>query len=839
MNRLYIVFLILFCSGFSQLSFAQITKIMGHVSDAKTKEALPFVNIMFIHTKIGTVTDYNGNYKLETKLPGDSIVASYIGYKRIAKKVIRNKFQTINFELSTSSLELEEVVIAVKKRSRTKDELALILLNKILDYKNKNNIEKLNYYEYETYNKIEFDLNNITDEFKNKRVLKPFKFVFQYIDTSTINGKPYLPVFILESVSDYYYRKQPKAEREYIKASHASGIQNQSINQLMGNMFIKMNLYDNYIDLFGKGFISPIAGIGRIYYKYFLVDSGFVDNNWCYHMVFHPRIKEENVFNGDFWIADTSFAIKKIDIKIDKTVNINFINSVNISQEFTNVDTTVWMLDKETMIVDFNLFENPNSAMGFFGKKTTTFRNHKIDKPRDESFYATTTDILVDPEAGKKDKTYWDEARHEELTDKEKTIFKMVDTIKTIHAFRTYYDIINAIVTYYYIWGKFELGPYFTTYSFNNIEGNRFRLGARTSNAFSKKLMLEAYTAYGTKDKRFKYSGKIIYMFNKNPRRGITISYKHDLEQLGQSINAFREDNILSSAFRRSPNNKLSLVEEYKINYEYEWFQGFSNNLIFKHREMSPVFTPLFYINSENEVITNKLLYTTDLTLNARFAYNEKFVMGEFERISLGTKYPVVNINYSYGLDGVWNNTFPYHKLILTVDHWFNIYPFGYSKYILEAGKIWGTLPYPLLKLHEGNQTYFFDEYAFNLMNYYEFVSDQWLSLTYMHYFDGFFLNKFPLLRKLKWREVAWGKALIGSLEQKNRDIMDFPSGLGTLDRHQDINHLKPYVEAGIGIENIFKILRIDGVRRFSYLDPLEHPNIAKWGIRFSLQFKF
>lgn len=830
------IFLILLLLITVKSAFPQITKIMGQVRDAKTKELLPFVNISLKNTKTGTVTDYNGNYKIETITNADSIVATFVGYKRNAKKIIKNKFQTVNFELVQSALELEEVVVAVKKRARTKDELALMLLDKIMENKNKNNIDKLSYYEYEAYNKIEFDLNNITEEFKNRRVLKPFKFVFQYIDTSTINGKPYLPVFFVESVSDYFFRKNPKAEREFIKGVRTSGIQNQSINQLMGNMFIKTNLYDNYIDLFGKGFVSPIAGLGRAYYKYFLVDSMFIGNNWCYHMVFHPRNKEDNVFNGDFWVTDTTFAIKKIEIKIDKTVNLNFINNVVISQEFTNIDSTIWMLDKEIIIIDFNLFENPNNAMGFFGKKTTTFRKHKINNSRDNSFYATTTDILVDPNSGKKDETFWTEVRHEELTQKEKQIFNMVDTIKTIRAFRTFYDIVNAFVTYYYVWGKFELGPYFTTYSFNTIEGNRIRLGGRTSNEFSKKLMLEAYTAFGTSDLRFKYGGKVNYMFNKNPRRGIIFGYKNDMEQLGQSVNAFREDNILASAFRRGPNDKLSMVKEFKINYEHEWFQGFSNNIIFKHREMSPLYDQLFYLNTANDITTFKYLVTSDITVNTRFAFNEKFLMGEFERMSLGTKHPVFNLNYTYSIDGLWNNKIPYHKLIFTIDHWFNVYPFGWSKYVFESGKIWGTLPYPLLKMHEGNQTYFFDEYAFNLMNYYEFVSDQWMSLTYTHYFDGFFLNKFPLLRKLKWREIAWGKCLIGSLEQKNRDVMAFPEGLTSLDRRQDINNLKPYVEGGIGIENIFKVIRVDGVWRLSYLD---HPNIAKWGIRFCLQFKF
>ena len=835
MKLVLFTFSLFFCLNIN--SWAQVTKVMGHVQDAKTKEGLPFVNISIKGTKVGTVTDYNGDYKLETTLPVDSLVASYIGYKRNSKKIIRNKFQTIHFEMTPSSLELEEVVVSVKKRSRTRDELALMLLDKILEYKGKNNIEKLDFYEYETYNKIEFDLNNITEEFKNKRVLRPFKFVFQYIDTSTVNGKPYLPVFIIESISDYYFRKSPKTEREYIKATHASGIQNESLNQLMGNMFIKTNLYDNYIDLFGKGFVSPIAGIGRAYYKYFLVDSSFIGNNWCYHMVFHPRNKEDNVFNGDFWITDTTFAIKRMDIKIDKTVNLNFINNVLISQEFTHVDSTVWMMEKETMVVDFNPFENPNSTMGFFGKKTTTFKNQIINKERDNSFYNTTTDIIVDPNAGKRDEAYWDTIRHIEITEKEKEIYKMVDTIKTIGAFRTFYDIVNAFVTFYYVWGKVEIGPYFTILSFNEVEGTRLRLGARTSNSFSKKLMLEGYSAYGFKDETIKYGGKFNYMFNKNPRRGVILAYKNDIEQLGQSVNAFREDNILSSAFRRGSSNKLSMVEEYKGVYEHEWFQGFSNSIIFKHRNMSPLREDsVFSFNGGTEIITTNLLTTTDITLNTRFAFHEKFIMGEFERISLGTKYPVLNLNYTYGLDGVWNNTFSYHKLIFTIDHWFNTYPIGYSKYVLEAGKIWGTLPYQLLKMHEGNQTYFYDEYSFNLMNYYEFVSDQWASLTYTQYFDGFFLNKFPLLRKLKWRELAWGKGLIGTLENKNRNLMIFPDGLGALDKDQSINNLKPYLEAGVGIENIFKFLRIDAVWRLSYYNK---PNVTKFGIRFSMQFKF
>jgi len=810
---------------------------MGSIKDAQTKEPLPFANVILKGTNVGTISDINGNYKIETKEKADSIVVSLIGYERISKKIQTGRFQTINFELNSSTIALQEITVTTKKRKHNKDTLALELLDKIWEHKKENDIEKLDYYEYETYNKVQFDLNNLSDDFLNKKIMKNFQFVKNYIDTSTVNGKAYLPVFILESVSDFYYRKKPKAEREYIKATHASGINNESVNQFMGNMYIKINLYDDYIDLFGKGFVSPIARLGRLYYRYYLIDSGMVDNNKCYHLAFVPKIKQENVFNGDLWVVDTVFAIKKIEMRIDKNVNINFINNVIITQEFTPVAQIAWMLSKETIIADFNIFENPNNATGFFGRKTTLYKNHKVNKPRDESVYNTTSDIIVAENATNNNEQFWDTIRHEPLNDKEKGIFAMVDSIKNVKTFRTFYDIMNAIITYYYVWGKIEIGPYFTVYSFNNVEGNRFRVGARTSNAFSTKYMLENYIAFGTGDKRFKFGGNFLYLFDKNPRKAFMFDYKHDMEQLGQSVTAFREDNILSSTFRRGPQYTLSMVNQIKTAYEHEWFQGFSNTFQLKWRQYFPYENQTFTLFNENGSSNHYSSFKTfEITLNTRYAYNEKFVMGEFERISLGTQYPVINFTATVGVKNIFESQFNYQKLQLTIDHWFNTYPVGYVKYIIDAGKIFGKLPYPLLKLHEGNQTYFFDEYAFNLMNYYEFVSDQWISLSYTHYFDGFFLNKIPLMRKLKWREIAWGKGLIGFLNKENLNIMPLPTNLYTLDRSQDLNHLKPYVEAGIGIENIFKFIRVDALWRFSYLN---HPNISKFGIRMSYYFKF
>ncbi|GAB4288973.1 MAG: DUF5686 and carboxypeptidase-like regulatory domain-containing protein [Marinilabiliales bacterium] len=836
--KYYLIYLILNLLISGQI-FAQSTKITGTVTDEQTGEPIPFVNVKLKDVDVGTITDFYGKFKIDTKLFSDTIIFSCLGYNEVRKKIYKNKYQQVDIKMTPASVELNEVVIKPKKIKK-RDDPAIILFEKILDHKKQNNYDKLNSYEYEVYNKVQFDINNIQEKFKNRKLLKPFNFIFDYVDTSVVNGKPYLPIFLIESVSDYYFRRFPRMEKEIIKATKVSGVENESIQQFMGKMYANINIYKNYIDLFGKGWISPIANTGRLFYNYYLIDSASIDNHWCYQLVFRPKTKQDYVFNGNLWVCDTTYAIKKIELRIDTMVNINFINNLDIIQEFDNIDDTTFMISKEQMIVDFNIVENPKNIMGFFGRRTSTYRNIKINSEPDEKFLSniSNSNIIVEDNAGNKDETYWDTIRHEELTEKEKQIYHMVDTIKNIPAFRTFYDIMYTIVTYYYVWGNFELGPYFTFYSFNQVEGHRFKLGARTSNKVSTKIMPEAYIAYGTKDNKFKYGANILYLYNKNPRRGFFASYKNDMELLGQSVNAFREDNIMSSLLRRNPNNRLSMVEEYQLSYEHEWFQGFSNTLTYKNRTIYPVpELGVFEMTIDNQDIIAPNITTSDLTLHTRFAYKEKFVMGEFERISLGTTYPIIDIYYTKGFKDFLHGEFNYDKLEINIEDWFNVYPLGYTRYMINAGKIWGNIPFPLLKIHEGNETYGFDMYSFNLMNYYEFVSDAYLSLYISHYFEGLFLNKIPLFKKLKWREVIWGKGVVGTLRQENMAIMSFLPNMSGFDNpNNNINLLKPYLEGGVGIENIFKFFRIDLIKRFSYLN---HENISPLGLRLSLQVKF
>jgi hypothetical protein len=435
----------------------------------------------------------------------------------------------------------------------------------------------------------------------------------------------------------------------------------------------------------------------------------------------------------------------------------------------------------------------------------------------------------VEEDAMDKDDHYWELARHDSLTNRERGIYEMIDSVKNIPLFDTYMDLGYMLASGYYIWGNFELGPYYKLVSFNAIEGVRMRLGGRTSNQFSTRLMLEGHVAYGTEDKRIKGGLGFLYMLNKNPRRTLSGSFLYDLVQLGQSQDAFSQESFFAVFFRRNPANKLSMLERYQLAYEHEWVQGFSNTIAFSHRKLFPVGESQFVVYPEPgvpEVEDN--IISAEIELKTRWAYKERYIHGEFTRITVGTKYPVFELQYGYGIPGVFLSEYEYHRLQFQVKQWFNVFSIGWSKYILEAGKIWGTLPYPLLKLQPGNETFLFDEYAYNLVNYYEFIHDQYVSLYFTHHFDGFFFNRIPLMRKLKWRTVIHGRALIGSLSDANKDYSDIPG--------EQIERETPYYEAGAGIENIFKFFRVDAIWRLTHHDQNKPRN---FGVFISAAFSF
>jgi hypothetical protein len=808
--------------------YAQKTVVSGKVIDAVTKEPLPFSPVMFVGTKSGAQTDLDGNYQLETYYSSDSLRVMVLGYAPQTKKVKQGISSVVNFELQAASSQTAEVTI----RPDDGPNPAIALMKKVIRNKKINNREKLDAYEYETYNKVEFDLNNITEKFQDRKIFKAFEFVFEDVDTT--QEKPYLPVFMTESLSDFYFKRNPKLSKEVVKATKVSGVENESINQFLGDMYQNINVYDNELIAFGKSFTSPVSSYALGFYDYGLVDSATIDGKWCYKLQFFPRRKAELLFFGEMWIADTSYAVKEIEATIAEGANINWIKDFRVKQSFNEIEPEVWMLTKDELVIDFNVSDK---KLGVYGRKTSSYRDFVINKERPKEYYEGISDIIVKEDASDHDDAYWIDSRHIALSAKEERIYHMVDTLKSLPQFVTVSNILNLIINGYKVIGKVELGPYYTLYSFNPIEGNRLRFGGRTSNDFSKKVMLEGYLAYGLKDERFKYGGGATWVINKNPRMAFNVFAKRDMEQLGQGNGAFRQDNVLSSLFRRNPANKLTDVTELSGYFEKEWLYGLQNRALFKHRVLKPAGSNYRYARFKPQLDAEQqisYLITTEVGLYTRFAYKEKFVYGEFERISLGTNYPVLELQYNYGVPGLMGGEFEYHRVGVRISDKLRFGPFGHMRISSEAGRIIGNLPYPLLMMHQGNETFFYDEESYNTMNFFEFVSDEWVSVWASYHANGLFLNKIPIMRRLKWREVASAKAVVGGYDLKNDEILsrDFNG-----DNKPDIYTLdKPFVEAALGVENIFKVLRIDFIWRLTYLD---NPDIVKYGIRAKLQFDF
>jgi hypothetical protein len=662
----------------------------------------------------------------------------------------------------------------------------------------------------------------------DRKVMKPFEFVNEYVDTSEYSGKPFLPILISESVSDYYYRKHPRKTKEIIKGSKLSGVKNESITQYLGNVYQKVNPYDNFIYLFDKNFVSPLSNFGDIYYDYQIVDTLWIDKHFCFEIIFEPKLRQELLFRGSMWIHDTTFAVKKIRMRIIEGTNLNFVSDIYVDIDYSLMENRYWMVNRDYIMVDFNPLEESEKTAGLFLHRTSLYRNFALNEPKDDQFYSEPTEVVVLNNARERNDAYWENARPEKLTRRERDIYYMVDTIKNVPAFRTYLDIGYALFSGYYRTKYVEIGPYFKSLSFNSIEGTRIRLGGRTTMDFSERIRLDGYAAYGFKDERFKFGGDVTYFLSKAPRRSISFGFKDDLEQLGQSSSAFSEDNFFAALFRRAPANKLTFVREYNATYEHEWFPGLMNKVRFLHRDMFGLGDTEFIINEGDTQYEEESLISSEIQFYTRFAFRERYLDGKFNRTTIPSKYPAVELLYGYGIPGLLGGEYEYHRLQFRVTHWFNVFSIGWSKYIVESGKIWGTLPYPMLVLHPGNETFLFYENAFNLMYYYEFISDRYLSLYYTHHFDGLIWNRVPLVRKLKWRTVIHGRAVVGDMTTANLNYSEFPEISGTLE--------KPYYEAGVGIENIFKFFRVDAVWRLSQLNS---PETKTFGVFVSFQLIF
>jgi hypothetical protein len=817
--------LILFLFGY--FSVQSQTFIEGQVFDAATKEPVGYANIYIKGTTIGTTTDDTGYYQLKLQTIYDSVSAAYLGYSEATQPIKKQDRQRINFMLEASQSMLAEAVIIGSKES-----LEDYLIRKILENKDKNDKKHLQNYSYESYNKIELDVKNMSEKFMNRKILKPFKFVFDNID-STSEDEPFLPMLLSESISDFYYTSKLNKKREIIRASKISGVNDASFNEFLSATYQDIDVYDNAYTIIDKQFISPIANSCKTFYRYKVIDTLVLDNVVHYKLMFEPKTKGDNTFFGSFIVSENNYAIKGIQLRMAPHVNINFVKKIEINQDFDFVDQQFWMMTNDYLLVEFSPLEKMPAIIT---RKNAVYRNFKINTSFNDSVISKMKEELyIDEREVKKDQAYWDSSRFIQLSKNEAAVYHIIDTLKTVPAYKTYVDIINLVLTGYYKTGPVELGPIVSLISYNKLEGWRFGAGIRTNYKMCEWAQVGGHFAYGLRDKRFKGDVNARFLVDKQPRQIISASYTHDVSELSRTNDLLASDNILSIIInRRKPDVRLLYYDDAKLSYNIEYKQGLSMGVTLQNRKIEQGLVPFSYLypNKEFGIDSFNSLRQTELVFNARFAIGEKYIdKNSLFRSSINTyKVPVVQFEYVYGFKRFLGSQFNYHKFTLSYAQIVPVRTIGRFEMKIQAGKILGQVPFLLTEVHDGNQTFAFSNTAFNVMNDYEFYSDQYLQWNFSHHFDGFFLNRIPGIRKLKLREVIHTRGVWGNVSAKNADFNRLNSGfikpLGKV----------PYIEVGFGLENILKFIRWDVMWRVTHRD---NPKAYNWMMTFGFNFNF
>jgi hypothetical protein len=822
-----------FCMA-SLFGEAQVKIIRGVVKDSHSDERIPFASLQFKKAGSGGLTDSAGTFQLTLdNWPADTIEVTYVGYQDYVLPIDSTLLSRVQNNVLDLTILLERGKYASEVVVKRKIDRGWLMWRRIVRRKPMNDRYRFDNFSYELYNKLELDLKNINKQrMQELKLLKNFKFIFDHVDSS--EGRPVLPVYLTESISDYYFQKNPVRRREVIKGSKTIGINNESVARLLGGMDQNVNFYSNFIPVFDKQFVSPISDNGDTYYKYRVLDSQFISGRRLIHMTFTPKRKGENTFEGDFWIHDSTFAVQKMSLRLSKEANINFVDQLSLIQEYKLINDSTWFLYKDKFVVD--IAPLGGSKLSFIGRKTSTYKDVLINNDSvlsELNKNRILEETILPPTARNRPDEYWNQARHEELTKSETGIYKMVDTLVHLPAFKRARDLVYFLTVGYKNIGNFEIGPWYNWVSYNALEGFRTRFDLGTNKHFSKQWFLHAYGAYGFTDQRWKYKMDVMHLINKNPRSYIMASYKKDID-FGQTYyDEISQDNIFALAIRKTGVPiKFIMIDEKRIEVYKQTVSGFSALVTGVHKGFEPLrnLPPVNASNGEKVVEVN----TAELSLRLRYAFLERFLESTFNRISLGSDYPIVEFKYTKGISGIFRSGYDYSKISAGVSHYKKIPPYGSIYYNVFAGKTYGTLPYMLLDIAPGNEIYYYNKYAFNLMNRYEFVHDRYAGLNFEHNIGNGIFRFIPLMKKLKFRQFYSARALWGSLGNEN---MIYNTPAGSPFPFQSLNG-KTYLEVGTGVDNIFKFFRFDFVWRLAPT-PLPVERSKKFGVFGSFRLSF
>lgn len=820
------LFVLAIYTAFSPDASAQNLLVRGLVKDRHNEEPIPYASVVGYPSQKGTTTDSLGLFTYYTDITADdSIVITYVGYDKYVIYTAGVK------DTNLLSINLERAItqgVVVK----TKANRGLILWRKIVRNKPVNDRSRFPAFSYELHNKLELDFNRINKEkLGDMKIMKPFSFVLDRVDSSE-GGTPILPIYLAETISDYYYQRNPKRTREVIRASKTNGINNESVTKLLGGMYQNVNVYSNFIPVFDKQFISPLSNQGDHFYNYSTPDTVMTNGRRFFHWVFSPKRKGENTFEGDAWVHDSSFSVQRIQLRLTGTTTINHIENLSIYQDYVMVNDSSWFLSKDKFIAD--VFPIGKNRFGMKGRKTTTYRNIGFDEnaiARILMANRLSEEVVVLPQAENQTDSFWTGSRHEGLTKNEAGIYQMIDTLQQMPLFKKYTNTLYTLTTGYKTLGNFEIGPWFNWISANAWEGLRTRFDLGTTPGFSPNWYLHGYLAYGFGDQKLKGKAEAYYFINKNPRSYIHGTFLRDLDNGQNYFDEVSLDNIFTLAVRKPIIPiKFMKVSMQEIEYFKSNRSGFSINVGLQHKTFLPLKNlpeKSFFTNGKGEALNN---FVASLTL--RFSYMEKFLEGNYFRASLGSDYPTIELQLHKGLSGILKSNYDYTKISTRINDFIKISPFGSIDYSIYAGKVFGTLPYMLLNVPPGNEIYYYNKYAFNLMNRFEFINSEYAGASLEHNIGSGIFKYTALTRRLKWRQFWNVKTIWADLSEANKELNFVPDHPFT-----DLGG-KMYMEAGTGVDNILKVLRLDLVWRISPR-PLPTERVARFGVFGSFRLAF
>lgn len=828
------------------------TVVRGVVTEKSGGAPIPFAAIAIVGGTGGAITDFDGRYVLHLTGDGPFVLRySHLGHRTVEHTVKGSGEQVLSVALEKEAVLLKEAEIRAGKRERyrNKGNPAVELVRQVIAHKDSNRMEAYDRLEYEEYEKLQLAMSGVSERFKKRKVMRKYDFLFENLDTTKLEGKSMLPIYLKETLTDRYWNRSPQLSKSVVKAeksvSFEEYLDDQGLVSFLNYLYSDIDLYENNIQVLTNMFLSPIADGAPLFYEFFIMDTVQVGEEKLVKLAFVPRNLTDFLFQGHILVSlDGRYAVREVDMSVNKRINLNWVRELHIDQRFEPDSAGRYPMVFSRMRADFGVIK---TGGGVYGERSISLRGIRTDRAHPPEFFRS--DQPDNKGALNATDEFWRERRHEPLTQAESKVYQNIDSLKRMPSFRRTMDIATLVLAGYKGFGWWELGPVNAFYSFNPVEGLRLRAGGRTTTNFSERIYFEGYGAYGFKDERWKYFGSATWSLSgrsiwKFPVHSLKLSYQSDTKIPGQELQFVQEDFFLLS-FKRGVNDKYTYNDQLQLEYWREfpsrfsykvnlvnWRQQAAGGLSFPlpgGEPLGPSATPV-----EQDVVTS------ELSLMLRYAPNERFFQGKMFRTPMPNRSPILILRVGQGVKDVLGSGYDYTTLRLSVFKRFFFSQFGFADLTVDAGLLKGEVPYPLLMIHRANQTYSYQLQSYNLMNFLEFVSDRYTSAHIDYYLNGALLNKVPLLRRLKWREVATFKVILGSLRAENdpritEGVMPFPAdALGNTTTWSLADG--PYMEGSVGIANIFKLFRVDLVRRFSYLD---HPNAPEWGIRgrFKLDF--